>query len=349
MGKVKMGFIGSGYMGQRAHIANYATLPDVELAALAEGREETAKAVAQHYGIRKVYSNHKEMLEEAELDAVVAIMHFNLYHAVVPDVLERGVPLLTEKPICVCPKTGERLVKKAEEKGIVYQVGYMKRCDPGTQFARKKIAEWKRSKEFGGLNYLRATMPPGDWIFEMDPPINMKDEALYDDETPEEPPAWMSNEQAKEYMEFINYYIHQVNLIRYLLSEDYSVEYVDPTGKVLVARSDSNIPIVFEMATYEVANEWHEFYEVFFDKGKMKLSLPAPLARQHAGEVEIYKNRGKDSVYERPVIPQKWSMLEQARLFVDAVKNGRKPISPASDAVKDLKVAEDYIRKLFGG
>ena len=156
------------------------------------------------------------------------------------------------------------------------------------------------------------------------------------------------NRQTK-YIEFIGYYIHQVNLIRYLLNEDYLVEYVDPTGKVLVARSNSGIAIVLEMGTYEVVNEWHEFYEAAFEKGKINLSLPAPLARQHAGEVEIYKNRGKDSIYERPVIPQRWSMLEQARLFVDAVKNGKEPISSASDAVKDLKVAEDYIRKLFGG
>jgi hypothetical protein len=93
--KIRIGFIGSGYTGQRAHIANYATLPDVELTALAEGRRETAKAVAQRYGIKTTYSNHKEMLEKAKLDAVVAIMHFNLHHAVVPDILEKGLPQLT--------------------------------------------------------------------------------------------------------------------------------------------------------------------------------------------------------------------------------------------------------------
>ncbi len=59
--KIKIGFVGAGYMGQRAHIANYATLPDVELTALAEGRTETAKAVAQRYGIKTTYSNHMEV------------------------------------------------------------------------------------------------------------------------------------------------------------------------------------------------------------------------------------------------------------------------------------------------
>ena len=347
MEKIKIGFVGAGHMGQRAHIANYATLPNVELTALAEGRTETAKAVAQCYGIKTIYSNHKEMLEKAQLDAVVAIMDFKVHYAVVPDILEKGLSLLTEKPICVSYETGKQLVKQAKKKDIIYQVGYMKRCDPATQFVKKRIAEWKQSKEFGSLNYVRVTMPPGDWIFEMDPPINMGDKASYGNETPEKSPAWMTKEQARVYMDFINYYIHQVNLIRYLLNENYSVEYVDPTGKILVARSKSGIPIVLEMATYEVVDEWHEFYEVFFDKGKIKLSLPAPLARQHAGEVEIYKNKGKNSLYQKPVIPQKWSMLEQARFFIDAVRNKKRPISPASDAVKDLAIGEGYVKKLF--
>ncbi len=220
---------------------------------------------------------------------------------------------------------------------------------PLLDLSKKKIVEWKQSGAFGSLNYLRATMPPGDWILGMDPPINMGDKASYGNETPEKSPAWMTKEQARVYMDFINYYIHQINLIRYLLKEDYSVEYVDSSGKILVAKSDSGVAIVLEMGTYEVVNEWHEFYEVFFDKGKIKLSLPAPLARQHAGEVEIYKNKGKNSLYQKPVIVQKWSMLEQAKFFIDAVRNKKKPISPASDAVKDLQIAEDYVKKLLAG
>jgi len=280
---------------------------------------------------------------------VVAIMWFTLHHTVVPDILEKGLPLLTEKPICVSTETGEKFLKQVEKNDTLYQVGYMKRCDPATRFVKEKIAQWRQSKEFGSLNYLRVTMPPGDWILEMDSPINMGDKACYENEKAESPPLWMTDEQAKVYMDFINYYIHQVNLIRYLLNEDYSVEYVDPTGKILVARSNSGVAIVLEMGTYQVVNEWHEFYEAFFDKGKIKLSLPAPLARQRAGEVEIYKNKGKNSLYQKPVIVQKWSMLEQASFFIDAVRNKKRSISPASDAVKDLQIAEDYVKKLLAG
>ena len=96
--KFRLGFVGSGFMGQLAHIANYATIPDCELVALAEGRIETAKAVARRYEIQEVYRTHREMLEKADLDGIVAIMGYNLYHAVVPDILEAGKSVATEKP-----------------------------------------------------------------------------------------------------------------------------------------------------------------------------------------------------------------------------------------------------------
>ena len=77
--KVRLGFVGAGYMGQLAHIANYATIGDCELVALAEGRAETAKAVAEKYGIQEVYVDHHSLLEKAEIDAVVGIMGFHFF------------------------------------------------------------------------------------------------------------------------------------------------------------------------------------------------------------------------------------------------------------------------------
>ena len=75
------------------------------------------------------------------------------------------------------------------------------------------------------------------------------------------------------------------------------------------------------------------------------------MARQRAGDVTIYKNTGfgnqKYAQEIRPVLPQHWSFLEQARHFVHCIKNGQPTISPATDGVKDLEVSEQYIRKLM--
>ena len=43
--KPRIGFVGVGNMGQAAHLRNYATLPDCEVAALAELRPKLGQAV----------------------------------------------------------------------------------------------------------------------------------------------------------------------------------------------------------------------------------------------------------------------------------------------------------------
>ena len=98
--KIRLGFIGCGGMGQMAHIRNYAQLTDeCELVALAELRPQLAQDVATHYGIGEVFPDHKTLLAKADIDAVVAIMYYGLHYTVVPDILNAGKHLITEKPM----------------------------------------------------------------------------------------------------------------------------------------------------------------------------------------------------------------------------------------------------------
>lgn len=349
--KVRLGFVGSGFMGQLAHIANYATIPECELVALAEGRTETANAVAKRYGIQEVYKTHQEMLEKAELDGVVAIMGYHLYHALVPDILEAGKPVATEKPMCIRAETAKKLVELANKKNLIYQVGYMKRHDAASKLAKKTIHDWKESGECGEINYVRITMPPGDWTYEIEPPINLGDSPpQYEGETPEPMPEWMPPSMQNTYNSFINFYIHQINLLRYLIGEDYKVDYVDSNQRIMVAISSSGVPCTLEMATYGLKNRWEEYYKICFEGGKIDLSLPAPMARQRAGDISIYKASGNsDSLPQdtNPKIPQRWAFREQAVHFVECLRDEKPTISPASEGVKDLEVSEQYIRKLM--
>ena len=349
--KIRLGFVGAGFMGQLAHIANYATIQDCELVALAEGRPETAQAVAQRYGIREVYSNHHQMLEQAEIDGVVAIMGFGLYYILVPDILAAGKPVATEKPICIRADNARKLVGMAEEKGLLYQVGYMKRHDPASKIARKKALEWKASGEMGEMTYVRITMPSGDWTYEHEPPINRGDSPIhYEGQTGETAPEWMK-ELGGQYGGFVNFYIHQVNLLRYLIGEDYTVTYVDPRSRILVALSDSGVPCTLEMASYGLRHKWEESYRICFENGRIDLQLPPPMGRQRAGDVTIYTQGGFDDADVpqeiRPILPQRWAFLEEARHFVHCLQTGSPTISPASDAIKDLEVSEQYIRCLI--
>src|ERR671930_524132 len=91
--KVRIGFVGAGFMGQLAHIRSYALLTEeCELVALAEPRQRTAELVAARYGIGRVYRDHRELLESERLDGIV-----NAQAALI-DVGEQPPPLAAEEP-----------------------------------------------------------------------------------------------------------------------------------------------------------------------------------------------------------------------------------------------------------
>ena len=74
--KVRIGFVGVGSMGQCAHLKNYVTVPDCEVVAIAELRQNLAKRVAEKYGIPKVYASHEEMIEKEKPDGIVSAQQF---------------------------------------------------------------------------------------------------------------------------------------------------------------------------------------------------------------------------------------------------------------------------------
>lgn len=344
--RLRIGFVGAGAMGQTAHLQNFAVIPDCEIVALAEGRAQTAEMVARRYGIPRVYSDHREMLADAEVDAVVAIMHYGLHPSVVPDILSARKHLLTEKPICLRVENARKLASLAEENNVIYMVGNMKRSLPAAVEAERKISEWKASGAAGKMNYVRASMPPGDWVFGVQWGLNAGDAPPpYAGEAPEVAPEWMG-EFGDKYNAFVNYFIHQVNMIRYLIGEDYHVVFADRAEATLVAESDSGVTIVLEMKGRGLHRSWEEYYMVSFDNGRVDLSVPAPMAQQNGGDVRFYIASDGVPRWETPVVDPVWSMLAQARHFVQCVREGRQTRNPASEAVKDLEVAEEYIRAL---
>ncbi|HOX37058.1 MAG TPA: Gfo/Idh/MocA family oxidoreductase [Candidatus Brocadiia bacterium] len=344
--KVKLGFVGAGYMGQLAHLANYAQLPDCELVALAEGRPKLAELVATRYGVAKVYPDHKTMLKEADVEAVVAILPYSLHDAIIPDLLKAGKHVITEKPICCRVANAKKISKLAKKNGVIYHVGYMKRCDPASVRGKAMIAEWKKSGECGPLRYLRVTMPPGPWNLTAKCLSSGEPFPGYDGQKWEGLPDDMPEADAQLYNAFINYYIHQINLIRYLLGEDYKVTYADPKGVTFTAMSDSGVVIVLEMAPYQCPDHWEETYKACFEKGWIQVDLPAPL-QQYSGSLACFRGAEKyKSSESRIYVNTEWAMFEQARMFVAEVRGEQPLISPSEDAVKDLEVAVQYVKAL---
>ncbi|HBC87350.1 MAG TPA: dehydrogenase [Lentisphaeria bacterium] len=347
--KVRVGFVGVGGMGQCAHLRNYATLADCEVVALSEPRKETAKAVAQRYNIGGVYSEASEMIKKENLDALVASQPFTRHGVIIPELLGARIPVFIEKPLSSTIESGEKILGALKKSDTWIMVGYHKRSDPASMHAKKEIEKLKKSAEIGRMKYIRVLMPAGDWISNGFFDLINKDDYLKN--LPSEPaPTDMDAENYKKYIGFVNYYIHQVNLIRYLIGESYKVTYADPNGVLLAGTSEKGIAVSLEMSPYSTTLDWQESALVCFEKGWVKLELPSPLRINTPGRVEIFKDPGSGKVPETVIPQMPWihAMRQQAVNFVSAVRGDIPNMCDASEALEDLKVARQYLKHLTG-
>jgi predicted dehydrogenase len=344
-GKVRVGFVGVGGMGQCAHLRNYAAIPECEVAAIAEIRGDLGERVAARYGVARVYKDHESMLAKEKLDAIVASQPFTRHGTLVPDLLSAGIPVFTEKPLAGTIEMGEKVIAAARRAGTWHMVGYHKRSDPATMYAKAEIDRLKASGELGRLRYVRILMPAGDWVAS-----GFTDLVTTDAPAPSlvmDPPAKDMDAAAfKLYFEFVNYYIHQVNLMRHLLGEPWKVTYADPSGVLLAGQGRSGAACSLEMTPYQTTIDWQESAFVAFDRGWVKLELPAPLASNRPGKVEIFRDPGSGATPQTtiPQLPWVHAMRQQAVNFLAAVRGERPPLCDSVEALEDLKLARDYIR-----
>ena len=87
-----------------------------------------------------------------------------------------------------------------------------------------------------------------------------------------------------------------------------------------------------------------------FEHGYVKVELPAPLACNRPGRVEILRDPGNGVTPETvtPQLPWVHAMRQQAINFVRAVKGEMPPMCEAHEAMEDLRMARDYIRLARG-
>ena len=343
----RLAFFGVGLMGQCGHLRNYITMQDCSVVALADVRKQLVERVAKRWGIEKVYYSAEELLRNEKLDGVVASQPFRRHGTLLAPLLREGIPIFIEKPLASSVEVGRWIVSQLAESKTTMVVGYHKRCDPAVVRARQELARIKATHELGPLRYVRITIPVGDWIAGgNDCFIPASDPKPT---TPLDPaPDDMDGETYKRFLSFVDYYIHQVNLLRYLLGEPYRIVFADPAGVTICARSISGVSSTVEMNPYRTTRDWQEIALVAFERGYLKISLPAPLATNRAGRLEIFRDLGDDysPSLEIPVLPFKSAMENQAEVFARVVRGEEEPPCGAEEALQDLMIAREYFQFL---
>lgn len=124
--RIKSAVIGVGHLGQ-AHARIYSTLEQAELVAVCDINEASGRAIAERHGTRFV-RDYRELLGEVEAVSV-ATPTVN-HHEITCAFLEAGVHVLVEKPIARTLDEADEMIRLAESKNLVLQVGHIERFNP---------------------------------------------------------------------------------------------------------------------------------------------------------------------------------------------------------------------------
>lgn len=121
--KVKVAVVGVGRMGG-LHLKKYAHLPGVELVGVHDIDEARLVEVANQFGV-KPYQDLSALLFDA--DAVVIATPTATHYPIGRMALEAGCHVLIEKPVAHTVESAEELVRLAEERKLILQVGLIER------------------------------------------------------------------------------------------------------------------------------------------------------------------------------------------------------------------------------
>jgi myo-inositol 2-dehydrogenase/D-chiro-inositol 1-dehydrogenase len=133
---VRVGVLGAGLMGQR-HLAALSRDDRVEIVGVADVAPHVAAVAARTVGARPCETLGD--LAGLGIDAVVISLP-NVYHgAVVLEALDRGLHVLSEKPMATTFAEGRQIHTRVRAGRQVYQMGFNRRWSPAYRFMRKRI------------------------------------------------------------------------------------------------------------------------------------------------------------------------------------------------------------------
>ncbi|HIJ52934.1 MAG TPA: Gfo/Idh/MocA family oxidoreductase [Planctomycetes bacterium] len=159
MGKIKVGVIGTGFIGP-AHIEALRRLGSVDVAALAECSDEVARAKAEALGIEEYYGDYKQLLKKGDIQSVHICSPNYLHYEMAKETLEAGKHVICEKPLAISVAEAEELVELADKKGLVNAVNFNIRYYPLMRQVRTMVEKGDVGNIFAVQgSYLQ------DWLF----------------------------------------------------------------------------------------------------------------------------------------------------------------------------------------
>lgn len=331
MEPVRVGIVGVGGMGG-AHCSVVSELKEASLVAVADVNADTARSVGEKYGAQH-FTDYKALIDEGGIEAVViATPHF-FHPPVAKYAAEKGVHVLSEKPLAVTVKAAQEMVEACDKAGVLLGVMFQQRLDNW----RRKMRDIVQSGELGDLHRVSMTTP---WY---------RTQAYYDSG------AWRGTWKGEGGGVLMNQAPHSVDQFLWIGGAPKSVQAVATTRLHNIEVENTAVAIFdygngkvgsFYVSTAEAATG--EVFEIVGDRGAIRWSegklrrmrTSVPVSEHLRGEAKMFA--GIESTWEDVEVQESGGgHREVHRAFAQAVraKDPALLVANGQDGLRQLELA----------
>jgi len=318
---INVAVAGLGRIGRlHAYTIKY-HIPSAELIAVVDIIPERVKKVANELKV-KPYTDFLQLLEKQEdvVDAVIIATPTHTHKEIILLAMEYGKDIFCEKPLTSTLDDAFEISNKIYNRGVILQVGYMRRFDFVYNYAHNLI----HSDAIGdilAINFI--TCDSG------------------------KPPSWVFNRKLSGGI-FLDMLSHEIDLARYFVNSE--VKLIHAHGKVSYFKEAEQgndldtafLSIIFENGTMcniygcrRIANEYKIIVEIFGSKGQILIDYDLLKYRSMRIRAPTLNTATEPWFIKRFY----YAYIKEIKHFVNCVITGTKPEVDLWDGLEAVRIS----------
>jgi len=157
--KLTVGLIGCGRLGRIYARDLSSRIAETRLAAIADSNPDVARDAAAEFGTRAV-ADAGDLFHDPSIDAVVIVSPTHTHKDLVIAAAAARKPAFCEKPLALSLEDCEQMQSAVERGGSFFQMGFMRRFDPGYVAAKRHLDEGRIGRAVVFKSTSRDPYPP---------------------------------------------------------------------------------------------------------------------------------------------------------------------------------------------
>lgn len=150
--RLGVGVIGAHAWAESAHLPGYHAYDRADLVAICDTVPERAERLARKFGARRVYTDHRELLRDPDVQMVDVCTPTDTHLPLSLDAIRAGKHVLSEKPLAHDARDAFMAAREADRHGVRTKLGFTFRYSP----AVRQIHRWIRDGTLGEIFHVHG-------------------------------------------------------------------------------------------------------------------------------------------------------------------------------------------------